>query len=140
MPPILKNKKLGKKIALIIAMSAGLYFSYDEFMVKKEPPNKKHEDYYQTIMCNKLNGLKEYVLDDRTRVDCLTDDYAIEVDWAKKWAEGIGQALFYAEKTQKKPAVALIIGKKDQKYLKRLEVVANKFNIKIIKIKKEVGQ
>ena len=50
-----------------------------------------YEKYYQTKFCNKLNGRIEYRLEDTTRVDCLTDDYAIEVDWAKKWAEeGIG--------------------------------------------------
>lgn len=26
-----------------------------------------------------------------TYVDCLTDDYAIEVDFSNKWAEAIGQ-------------------------------------------------
>ena len=97
---------------------------------------KKNERYYQAIMCNKLDGIMEYRLQDRTRVDCLTDNYAIEVDWAKKWAEGIGQALYYAQMTNRKPAVALIVGKKDKKFLKRLETVANKFDIRIIILKK----
>ena len=87
-------------------------------------------------MCNKLNGIIEYRLKDETRVDCLTSDYAIEVDWAKKWAEGIGQALYYAQMTNRKPAVALIVGKKDTKFLTRLKTVANRLNIKIIILKK----
>ena len=97
---------------------------------------KQNEKYYQTIMCNELSGKIEYILKDRTRVDCLTNDYAIEVDWAKKWAEGVGQSLYYAEMTNKKPAVALIVGNNDQKYIKRVEVLSKKLNIKLILLEK----
>lgn len=95
-----------------------------------------NEKYYQTKLCNKLNGILEYRLPDKTRVDCLSDKYAIEVDWAKKWAEGIGQSLYYAHITGKKPAVALIMNKSDDRFLKRLKTIANKFDIKIFKISK----
>ena len=98
---------------------------------------KYNEAYYQTKLCNKLHGQMEYILKDRTRVDCLTEEYAIEVDFAKKWAESIGQALFYADMTNRKPAISLIIGKKESRFLKRLERVSKKFNIKVYVIKKE---
>ena len=78
----------------------------------------------------------EYRLFDKTRVDCLTSKYAIEVDFAKKWAEGIGQSLYYADVTGKKPGVGLIVGKKDKRYLKRLNRLAKKYNIKVFVIKK----
>ena len=97
---------------------------------------KHNEKYYQTKMCNNLNGIMEYRLKDKTRVDCLTDDLAIEVDWAKKWAESIGQSLYYAQMTNKKPAVGLIVGRNDKKFVARLKVVANKLNIKIIILEK----
>ena len=77
-------------------------------------------------------GKIEYTLDDKTRVDCLTDKYAIEYDYARKWAECIGQAQYYALKTNKKPACALILrGEKDKKYLKRLKKIAKKKRIKV---------
>jgi hypothetical protein len=133
---ILKNKKFGKGVIVAITMIIGLYFSVDTFVLHKDD-KKKNEDYYQTILCDRLVGIKEHRLSDKTRVDCLTEEYAIEVDWAKKWAEGIGQALFYAQMTNKKPAVALIVGKKDKKYLKRLKLVADKLDIKVIKINKQ---
>ena len=38
--------------------------------------------------------------------------------------------------TDRKPAVALIVGKKNKKFIKRLEKVADKFNIKIFFIQK----
>ena len=73
---------------------------------------KHNERYYQTKMCNNLNWQMEYVLKDRTRVDCLTDKYAIEVDFAKKWAESIGQSLYYAEITGKNLLLDLYLEKK----------------------------
>ena len=103
----------------------------------KSPSLKKHnEKYYQTKLCKKLKGKMEYRLSDNTRVDCLTDEYAIEVDWAKKWAEGIGQSLYYGYMTNKKPAVALICSKKDKRYIKRLNTVAKQENIKVFILKK----
>ncbi len=99
---------------------------------------KKHkEKYYQTKLCTQLGGVMEQCLLDRTRVDCLTDEYAIEVDFSKKWAESIGQSLYYAEMTGKKPAVGIILkdSKKAKRHLKRLELLANKYDIKIFKIK-----
>ena len=32
-------------------------------------------------------------------VDCLSPDYAIEVEWAHHWAEAVGQSLYYAGAT-----------------------------------------
>ena len=71
---------------------------------------------------------------DKTRIDCLTDEYAIEFDWGKKWAEGIGQALYYSKMTGKKPAVALIIkSPSENKYAERIKIVDK--NIKVFVIK-----
>ncbi|MBZ0218085.1 MAG: hypothetical protein K8F25_16130 [Fimbriimonadaceae bacterium] len=42
------------------------------------------------------------------RVDCLSATHAIEVDWADKWAESIGQALYYAYETGKEPGIVLV--------------------------------
>ncbi len=79
------------------------------------------EAYYQKIICNKFKGQIEYVLPDKTRIDCLTSRYAIEIDFAEKWAESIGQSLYYGAMTDRKSGVILIMerGAKDMKYLKR---------------------
>ena len=91
------------------------------------------EKVYQEHFCQAYGGVTEYKLKDKTRVDCLLQDYAIEVDFASKWAESIGQSLHYALQTSKKPAVLLIMEdkKKDQKYLDRLENVSKSHNINI---------
>lgn len=91
------------------------------------------EKEYQDVWCKAHNGELEYTLNDKTRIDCLTQDYAIEFDFAQKWAESIGQALYYALSTNKTAGVVLIMEhpEKDQKYLIRLQDVARKYNIKV---------
>jgi len=98
--------------------------------------NAKHlhkEKYYQKIFCNKLNGIMEYQLKDKARVDCLTDTYAIETDFINKYYESIGQSLYYGYKTNHKPAIQIIIKKDNDKKLKRLFFLANKLDIKVFK-------
>lgn len=79
------------------------------------------ESHYRDIWCDAQNGQIEYWLADRTRVDCLTDEYAVEVDFADNWYEAVGQSQYYAHKTGKKPGIVLIMeNPKDQRYLSRL--------------------
>jgi hypothetical protein len=42
------------------------------------------------------------------RVDVITGDFAVELDFIERWHEGLGQALHYGSATQKRPALALI--------------------------------
>ncbi len=123
-----------KKLLLIplILLLAYIIVSYFSTPKAEPLPQKKNERYYQIKMCNKLEGKIEYRLADKTRVDCLTDEYAIEVDWAKKWAEGIGQSLYYGMVTNKKPAIGLIVEEGDERYLKRLYRVSKELDIKVI--------
>ena len=41
-------------------------------------------------------------------VDCLNTEFAIEVDWAAHWAEALGQSLYYAGATNRKPGIILL--------------------------------
>lgn len=91
-----------------------------------------HEKDYQNWWCKKHNGTTEYRLTDTTRVDCLTPQYAVEVEYAHKWAEAIGQALYYAKSTGRKPGILMIIqNKNDERFLKRIKTVAKEQEIKI---------
>lgn len=67
------------------------------------------ESDYQNVWCKANNGILEYQNKDYTRVDCLTKTNAVEFDFAKKWAESIGQALHYQAMTGKKGKVVLIL-------------------------------
>lgn len=88
-------------------------FSLPVFSARLHP-----EAYYQTKWCNENKGQTEYELKDLTRVDCFTDTEAVEFDFANKWAECIGQSLYYGISTNKTPACALIIEQeKDKRYI-----------------------
>ena len=80
------------------------------------------ETYWQDIIQKEIGGVKEYRLDDGTRVDLLFVDKACEIDWATKWAEGIGQSIYYGLKTDRPPLV-ILLAKKDgwEKYRDRVE-------------------
>ena len=127
----------GSGVSLLgIIVGLVLWWVGDTFLETppQTPQEKRTERDYQNAFCPSLKGQMEYVLPDKTRVDCLTATHAIEIDWAEKWAEGIGQALYYAKITGKAPAVALIVGEKDARYLKRLELVAEDTGITVFVI------
>lgn len=93
------------------------------------------EKYYQNIWCSQNKGETEYRLADETRVDCLTDKYAIEFDFAQKWAESIGQALYYSYRTGKVPGIVLILEKpSDHKYYERIKPLCDKYGIILFKM------
>ncbi len=62
---------------------------------------------------------------------CRVPTHAIEVDWSRKWAEGIGQCLFYAEMTGRKPGLLLLIKDpaREWRYLWRAALVCGKHGI-----------
>jgi len=83
------------------------------------------EKYYQSLWCIENQGEQEQILSDGTRCDCMTETYSVEVDFAYKWAESIGQALHYSLMTGKSAGILLIIEQeKDWKYYFRvLEII-----------------
>ena len=95
--------------------------------------NAKHlypEKYYQNNWCHENKGSSEVRLSDNTRIDCLTEEYAIEFDFASKWAEAIGQSLHYSYMTNKKAGIVLIVENDDDiKYVDRIKPLCEKHNI-----------
>jgi len=62
----------------------------------------------------------------------LTNTYAIEFDFGKKWAEAIGQSLYYSFQTGKRAGVVLILeSEKDRKYWIRLNSVIDHYRLPI---------
>ncbi len=55
-------------------------------------------------------------MQNRIRVDYLTDTHAIEIDFSNKWKQAIGQSLHYELMTNKKPSVALGLRKSSDKH------------------------
>ncbi len=92
------------------------------------------EKDYQFEWCLKKKGIVEYRLQDRSRVDCLLDDYAIEFDFAKstKVMEGLGQALYYGMKTGKKPGLIIIIERvKDIKHYNKVREIIKHYKLNV---------
>ena len=68
---------------------------------------------------------RERQLWDRSRVDILTDRLAIEVDWAYKWAEAIGQSAWYSFNFRRQQGICLLSGdlKDDARHIYRAQVI-----------------
>ena len=76
---------------------------------------------------------RERRLWDGTRVDILTENYAVEVDWSYKWTEAVGQSMYYSTQTDRKPGIVLLVKNfyDDLKYIHRCKIVCEKLDIKL---------
>ena len=96
---------------------------------------KKNEAHYQKAWAAKANGGKvEVRMPDDTRCDVVTKTHAVEVDWAYKWQEAVGQSLWYSYQSNLKPGIVLILRtEKDRKYLLKLNslIDGKKLDIKV---------
>ena len=125
-----RNRKYNKEIAketfmnglrhILLFITGALLFA--------SPP----ESFYQQQWCNLKGGQVEFTLQDRTRVDCLTESHAVEVDFADKWAEALGQSLHYSPMTGKRAGILLVLSTpNDDRLLKRMESVIQHFDLPI---------
>jgi len=117
--------KLGSKaVILILALTMAIL-----------PVNAlENEDYYNRQFCSEESGQAEYSLPDRSRVDCLTDTHAFEADWADglKVYESIGQSLYYAAETGKKPGILLLVRKNNSaKHIRKVKRVIENWSLPI---------
>jgi hypothetical protein len=114
-----------KKILIILALLLVSLMCYAQLP-------KQLESYYQINFADTINGIREYRLPDGTRVDIVTDTFAIEVDFASKWSQSVGQVIYYGEILNKKPAILLVInGKLEDRFVIRLVRVAAKTGITV---------
>ena len=90
------------------------------------------EELINSEWCTEQKGITEYRTIYGTYIDCLTEDFAIEVEYDYNWKESIGQSLHYAEATNKKPGILFIKRSKSKKnYLNELQNTIVKFNLPI---------
>ena len=98
-------------------------------MLAAAPGYAERERDYRDKHCA---GIAEYRLPDRSRVDCLTDQHAIEYDFAHKWHEAIGQALHYAMMTGKRAGIVLIVrSQRDERHWQKLNAVIRHYELPI---------
>lgn len=90
------------------------------------------EAHYQKIAAAKYNAETEVSMPDGTRCDLVTETHAIEVDFADKWGEAIGQSLNYAFQSNKRAGILLILEKQtDEKHLIRVQSIIAHFELPI---------
>lgn len=90
------------------------------------------EKCYQNFFAKRMNGTTEVLMPDNTRCDILTENLAIEVDFAPKWAEAIGQSLHYAKMVNRQAGIVIVIRKKiDHLHVKKLLGVIQEYNLPI---------
>jgi len=91
------------------------------------------EAKYQKMWCDYNKGTTEVILIDGTRADCLTNKNVIEVDYADKWYEAIGQALHYGTQLfSRRPGIVLIIEhRNDYRYFERMMNVIKEYKLPI---------
>lgn len=93
---------------------------------------KQPERFYQDLFAAKVGGQTEVTAGDGTRVDILTSTHAIEVDFAKKWGEAIGQSLNYGFQFDRKPGILLILeSPSDRKHLIRINSIIRHYDLPI---------
>ncbi len=114
---------MGFKVARLFPVVLFLLFLFAAASVSAATlhPERSYQDHW----CGRNGGQAEFTLADRTRVDCLTDTHAVEVDFARKWAEAVGQSLFYAVSTGRAPGIVLIMEDPgDIRFLERLKAAS----------------
>lgn len=90
------------------------------------------ENWYQEVWCEGMGGKVEHRLKDGRRIDCLTSNYAIEVEFAHKWPEAVGQSLDYSMLTGKRAGIVLIIKETaDLQHWERLNTLVQHYRLSI---------
>lgn len=83
-------------------------------------PHAHPERWYLERWCS-TRGQMEVVMPDGSRADCANATHVVEFDFARKWAESIGQALNYGAQSGKAPGIVLIMENPgDERYLRRV--------------------
>ena len=121
------NRSMLRETQITLAMACILLFLATSYV------DARPEREYQEEWCASMGGEVEVVLADRTRCDCVTDTHAIEVEFARNWHSAVGQALWYAAQTSKRPGIVLIIdaNSSDEKYWIKLNVLVDAYELPI---------
>lgn len=87
--------------------------------------SKQPESFYRDLFAASMKAQTSVLLPDMTKVDIVTDTFAIEVDFGPKWAEAIGQSLYYSRSLNKRAGVLLIVDREtEERFVRRLMEVA----------------
>lgn len=109
------------------------YSSGSNFIEKRKLSEQEHQDKLREDPNSIFfDADKEFILWDKSRIDLVTDTHVIEIDFAEKWKEAIGQSLYYeiVDPSDRKCGIILLIEKgKDDKFVYRCQAVCAKYGI-----------
>jgi hypothetical protein len=89
-------------------------------------------EYRQDRWCYDHGGQARTVLEDQTRIECLTGTHAIKFGVGTDWADALGKALYYGLKSGKKPGVVLILkNEEDNEYWLKLNATIEYFKLPV---------
>jgi hypothetical protein len=89
-------------------------------------------DYYRQKWCTEHRGATDVRMADGSSADCITSTHVVQFQFAQKWAEAIGTALYYSSQTGKKAGIVIIIKEDhDLEYWKRLNATIEHFKLPI---------
>jgi len=76
--------------------------------IRLDVPAGANEATWRDALAERWNGKTETIVP-FGRIDVETDLYVIELDWFRKWHEGLGQALHYAKMRKNKQGIVALI-------------------------------
>lgn len=79
------------------------------------------ESDYRDRLCGGAGMQMEVQMPNGTRADCVSARLAIEVEFADKWHQALGQAMSYSNSTGHWPAIILVCRKKPRRCEKQFE-------------------
>jgi len=89
-------------------------------------------DMYERKWCGEHNGATGVKMPDGTSAACITSSHVVEFEFAPKWAEAIGRALYYSFETGKKAGIVLVIDdQKNLEHWRRLNATIQHFKLPI---------
>jgi len=90
------------------------------------------DDMYERKWCAEHKGATGVKMPDGTSAECITSTQLVEFEFAPKWAEAIGRALYYSFETGKKAGVVLILDdEKSLEHWRRLNITIEYFKLPI---------
>jgi hypothetical protein len=98
--------RIGLCLALALLCLAGTGWAWET--IRLDVPFGANEAVWRDALADKWHGRTEVVIT-YGRIDVLTKDYAVELDFLHKFHECLGQALHYADATGEQGVMALII-------------------------------
>src|SRR5690606_10034966 len=97
----------------IVLLSIGFVWAFPPAIARQPeiapvPAVPRLENDFTEIIAEQTGWDDQFRTPDGSYVDLLTPTHAIEVDFPHKWAEAVGQSLFYAAVTERQPGILLL--------------------------------